>query len=222
MSPTQSSSRIPSTTNVGFCFGVAMVAASLANVLVESASNRGWFGPGVFTDHSYWDIPPVLLTAIVLLAGYAWLRIRAAFGCGGNVTERTLESLRSLLGSDPLRIAPTVFAAQLAILYAMETAEQVLVYGHALGGNLWLGGPPALALMAHGLVSIAILLLIAFALRVLGEASALVIQWLRIFMLLRVRDAQPPFLEGFQDPTGRRSARIVCNVGERAPPLLTV
>jgi len=37
----------------------------------------------------------------------------------------------------------------LATLFVMETLEQTAVYGHVLGGTLWLGAPILIALAMH-------------------------------------------------------------------------
>ncbi len=54
-----------------------------------------------------------------------------------NFVRDSDAALRSSIGG----VMVTAFAVQVAVLYAMETIEQVVVRGHPLGGTLWLGGP---------------------------------------------------------------------------------
>ena len=110
---------------IWFCIAAALVAASIADPLVEFASNGGAFGAGSFTDHSNWDVFPALGAGVALVAVYIALRVRRALLRAG-----VHESLRP---SALLALLPYVFAVQIALLYVMETAEQFVVAGHALG-----------------------------------------------------------------------------------------
>jgi hypothetical protein len=50
------------TRSLGLCS--AVLAAAIADPLVEFASNAGWFGPGNFTDRSNLDVGPVFALGI--------------------------------------------------------------------------------------------------------------------------------------------------------------
>src|SRR5208283_1357179 len=50
-----------------FCGTVAILAAALADPLVEFASNAGLFGGGAFTDHSMLDVLPALIAGGLFL-----------------------------------------------------------------------------------------------------------------------------------------------------------
>jgi hypothetical protein len=118
---------------------------------VERLSNTGFFGSGQFTDQSNIDVVPALGVACLLLllliagavrraaprhrAAPVWLR-----GCASASSDRHLPKL-----------LPAVFALQLAVLWSMETLEQIVVAGHPLAGTIWLGGPVLFSLLAHAL-----------------------------------------------------------------------
>jgi hypothetical protein len=202
------------------CVAIAMLAASVASVLVESASNAGLFGSGNFTDHSYGDIPPVLLTAVVLIASYAWIRIRLALSESSNRAEQIFRWLNGVVGADPLRIVPVIFLAQLTILYLMETAEQFVIYGHALGGNVWLGGPAVISVGAQAVICVIIVRFVVLALRALAEATEHVVRLVRALAATRSRGAQ--FLNVCCRPANNRYfARVLRSTSQRAPPILT-
>jgi hypothetical protein len=90
-----------------FCIAAALVAASVADPLVEFASNRGVFGPGSFTDHSNRDVLPALCAGLAFGAVYVLLRARSI------LARRDVEVIRSNgpPRSCAFRIAPAPSAA---------------------------------------------------------------------------------------------------------------
>ena len=139
-----------------FCLAAALVAASIADPLVEFASNRGVFGRGVWTDHSNQDVLPALCAGLLLAAVYVALR-----------TLRLLKR-RFVAPAAAGSLLPYVFALQIALLFVMETLEQQVVTGHALGGTVWLGGPPPASLAAHAVACVAVTFLLGRLTRALG------------------------------------------------------
>ena len=118
-----------------------------------------------------------------------------------------------------MRLLPLAFALQMTALYAMETIEQVAVYGHDLGGALWLGGPVIFSLAAHAVACGGIVFALARGVCALAGATVRVLVLIRTFVS---REAQSP-----AESAARRSRRRVVALphfafaclGERAPPL---
>jgi len=143
-----------------FSIAVATLAAALGDLLVESLSNHGAFGPGRFTDGSNADIAPIGIAGSTLLLGCLFFRVRRALACCGAAQYR--RELTAALAPLPLaRTLPLILLLQIVLLWAMETAEQYLVVGHGFGGTIWLGGPTAISLFLHA----AICLIVATATR---------------------------------------------------------
>jgi hypothetical protein len=158
-----------------FCLAVAVTAAATLDPLVEFLANRGVFGPGNFTDHSNLDVLPGLAIGLAFLAivvaglvrralsrrsyAPAWLRACAV------ASERT--SVATLF--------PRIFAAQVAVLWSMETVEQVVVAGRPLGGGVWLGAPAPIALAIHAAGGVALTFVLARIVRWSAETLAHVV-----------------------------------------------
>ncbi len=115
---------------------------------------------------------------------------------------------------------PLIFALQLLALYAIETFEQVVVYGHPLGGLLWLGGPIAASLVVHAFTCVAVAFVASRFLRALAEATVRLVHIVRAFATLQERAARPIFLRWLDVIDLGRPLRVHCCIGERAPPIL--
>jgi hypothetical protein len=189
---------------LGFCLAIAFVAAALADPLVESASNAGWFGPGAFTDHSNLDVVPALLLGIGLLLLYMARKARAVLD--GRA-----------LGGGPLRLLPLVLALQVVALYAMETSEQLIAYGHVLNAPVWLGGPVPVSLAVHAILGFALTFAVVQSKRTLAFTTLRVI---RLFVeIARLGDRPLPFSAArLQRPCSKQLLPVPCIIGERAPP----
>ena len=62
-----------------FCLAAAVIAAAIADPVVEFASNHGAFGAGNFTDHSSLDVVPALIAGLIAAALAVGLRVRSHF-----------------------------------------------------------------------------------------------------------------------------------------------
>ena len=196
-----------SSKHLPFCLAVAVIAAAVADPVVEFASNAGWFGPGNFTDGSNLDVIPALVVGIAVLALYLIGTARAVLA--GTALPRRIGSL-----------VPAIFVLQIVALYVMETTEQLIVGGHTLGPAVWLGAPVFASLAIHAAFGVAITLWIARSARGLAATT------LRVIRLMK---ATPSFAaHRFEILPPRRSDErsfrqlvpLLCRIGERAPPLL--
>jgi hypothetical protein len=143
--------------------GTAIFAAATIDPAIEAISNSGAFGVGSFTDRSNADVIPALLVAACLMAlgaALAWRRI------AGRPSPAWLLNVRaSLDGISTRRLVPFVIAAQLGALFSMETLEQIFVTHHYMGGCVWLGAPPAIALILHAIGGVLTTFLLTHLLR---------------------------------------------------------
>ncbi len=196
-----------------------MLAASIADPLVEHASNAGWFGPGSFTDHSNWDVVPALMLGLVFVALHVCVRVHKAL-TGGKASPHWLRLTTGALGPSALRLVPLIFVAQVAVLFLMETVEQQVVYGHVLGGTLWLGGPIAVSLVAHAVICALVALAAARILRALADATVQLVQLVLALATLPVLRSAASFLSRARCSTQRRFIHAFGCAGERAPPPL--
>jgi hypothetical protein len=208
---------VPTPQRTWFCILVAVVAAALADPLVEFASNAGAFGRCNCTDHSNLDVFPALFVGLVLGIALLSLRIRkllvASFG-------RTPAPAAVLAPRPLMRIVPVVFAIQLAVLFAMETTEQFIVRGHGLGGTIWLGAPVPISLAIHATFAIIATFAISRLLCTITQASVRIVIFLRAIVLSA--RGQLRTLAPLRYPMAfRRTTPLVCRNGMRAPPLLT-
>jgi len=196
-----------------FVVAVAVLAAAIADPLIEFASNAGLFGHGALTDHSTLDALPTLLVGAAFVLAQALLRARTA------LSERLRSASDSLTNRSLLAMLPAIFITQIGVLFAMETLEQFVVYGHGLGGFIWLGGPIAVSLAVHALFCIGSTLLVAKSLRAMTHTVVRLVRILRELTTLRAR-VTTSLLRTLHDLVAVRTlAPVVCRIGERAPPL---
>ena len=207
---------------IWFCILVALVAATFADPLVEFASNAGAFGRCDCTDHSNVDIVPALCVGLLLGIALLSLRIRKALVGRSVAAPPTWRASDEVLRPSLLaRLIPAVFAIQLAVLYAMETAEQFIVGGFALGGTIWLGGPVPISLAVHAAFGIIAMFVISRALCTFTQTAVRIAVFLRISTALSARGPRRMFARFRYPAAFRCAAPLVCRIGERAPPLLT-
>lgn len=200
-----------------FCIVVAIGAAALADPLVEFLSNAGLFGRCNCTDHSNLDVIPALCVGLALGAGLLALRVRYLLARGAIAAPATWLASGAIERPGVLvRCLPAIVAIQLVALYAMETAEQVIVTGHSLGGTIWLGGPIAISLGIHAASAIVATFAIARALRASTTTAIRILLRLVIAMSARGPRRTPARLR--YPASFRRLAPLVCRMGERGPP----
>lgn len=206
---------------LGFCLAVAVIAAALADPLVEFASNAGWFGAGAFTDHSNLDVAPALVIGLLLLGLHVALKVRAALQSPGHHQDLSREAGQAL-ASGIARLLPAIFMLQIIALYLMETAEQFAVWGHTLGPTVWLGGPVLVSLGVHGLTCAAVAFVIANRVRALAATTVRLIRLIRALATFAFGADQLVVPQGPLGVTLRKPAPVLCRIGERAPPLASV
>lgn len=125
----------------------ALIAAALVDPILEALSNGGAFGRGTYTDHSNWDVVPALLAGAGVFL--VWIVLRLRPGVADQSALRWIRRNADTAPTELCRMLPATFLLQIAALFAMESLEQAVVYGHVLGGVLWLGAPAAVSLVAH-------------------------------------------------------------------------
>jgi hypothetical protein len=204
-----------------FCVAVALIALAIADPLTEWASNRGVFGPGDFTDHSNADVLPALLVGLIFIALHLLARGRYAARASAYEAQRWFAAWSRALDMRSLaRLLPFTLGLQIAALWLAETLEQFLIYGHGLGGSVWLGGPLLAALTIHltlcAIVALASTLVIGALARTALRAARVVVA----LALLALREAHPIARRWAYLPTRRFSAPLVCRIGGRAPPFV--
>jgi hypothetical protein len=205
---------------VWYCLAVATIAAAIADLLVESASNAGWFGHGRFTDRSTWDVLPVLAVGSAFIVLQYYRGFRALL-----VASRSSPSpAQKVIDFEPWipRLLPTIFAIQLLVLFGMETLEQRVVYGHLIGGSIWLGGPLLVSLSVHAAVCVLVASIAALALRIFAHATLQLVKLVEAFARLHPRAGTAMFANRPGTLHERRLVRILCSLAERAPPSLAL
>jgi hypothetical protein len=192
---------------LGFCAAIAVIAAALADPIVEFASNAGCFGAGRFTDRSNVDVAPAIAVGAALLVWY--LVAKAHVVLAGRALPRRIAPL-----------LPIVFGLQMTALWAMETTEQLALYGHVIAPEVWLGGPPAYSLAIHGLICAVVTFIVARSLRRLAVTALRVIELIRATVTRRGCNLEWRPARCLQDRSFKKRAPVLCRIGERAPPLL--
>ena len=99
-----------------FCLAAALVAAAIADPLIECASNSGVFGSGSFTGRSNQDVLPVLCAGLTCGAVYVFLAARRILARRAHTTIR---SNRQHVARQPAvrPLLPYIFVARIALLY---------------------------------------------------------------------------------------------------------
>ena len=185
----------------------ALLAAAIADPLVESASNAGWFGPGNFTDRSNLDVGPVFALGIASLVLYFVCRARRL-------------AVRGSVPGPVMAFVPVVFALQLLTLFGMESTEQLVLHGHIVGPQIWLGGPAPFSLAIHAAVCLAVSLCMARSTRRLAETTLRVLRLFEAIARLAVDVPSATMRRPAPQRCFTNLAPTLCRIGERAPPAL--
>lgn len=200
----------PSSLRFWFCVAVAVIAAAVADPCVEAVSNAGLFGRARLTDGSNSDVVPALCIGLAFILLYFVLRVRSellrASGCA--------------LRDGHARLLLPTFAMQIAVLFGMETLEQLVVIGHPLGGLIWLGGPIAFSLIVHALACVGLVYGLAALLRLCTRRTLHVIRLIRALVERCIHGDAPIALPVGERTTFARPAPVLCRIGNRAPPVV--
>jgi hypothetical protein len=205
-------------TKAWFCLAVATIAAVIADFFLESASDNGWFGPGDYTDHSNWVIGPALLVGLMFTALHLCLRTREALTREHWSAQNWRQLASVTKGSRVLSFTPMIYAIQLLTLFVMERVEQIVVYGHALPGMVWLDGPVIVSLAVHAAVCCIVAVVAAWFVGVLAHATLRLVRLVRTFATVRMRRLSSRYFHYRPAPAFGRAVRALCRIGERAPP----
>jgi hypothetical protein len=199
-----------------FVFTSAIVAAVLGDAIVEAISNSMIVWRGQYTDRSSLDLVPMALLGLLTFAIVIASIVRRDLGVARPSNRMLIISASRLLGlRDVMRLLPATLLLQIATLFAMETVEQIVVYGHPLGGAVWLGGPMIASLLVHGALGIACSLMLAKNLAALARAVGHFVR--RIVPLALPRMAAAPVLKP-DVPYVAARLLLVTEIGERGPP----
>jgi hypothetical protein len=204
-----------------FCFAVALVAAGIADPLLEAASNAGLFGHGSFTDHSNLDVMPVLATGLTL--ALLWTLVRIGQLVRSEPPRSSwLRAWSGALDSKTLvRLMPAILATQFCALFTMETLEQIAVAGHPLWGLVWLGAPALIAIVVHITFGIALTVLLARSLHAFASTLVEVVRLIRTWIASLAAGGAGRRTSLTQVAVPRRAPPVRCRIGERAPPFLS-
>jgi hypothetical protein len=193
-----------------FNLAVAATAAALGAPCVEGLSNSGAFGPGAWTDRSNADVVPMLCLALLFACTFVIALARRA------VDPTQAAALRTDAAPSGTN-AVAAFALQIALLFAMETVEQIVVWGHPLGGTVWLGGPLLVSLAIHALFGIGVAAVLSRTLCRLAGHVADVIRLVR--RLVVAWSPKPPLRLTTEHAALRRLAEpVIRRTKGRAPP----
>jgi hypothetical protein len=126
-------------------------------------------GPSASYPHT--AVIPTLLVALIF-AAIAGLNIggEALARAAGVRGDWLAHVAARISGLSPVRLAPVVFAGQLLVLFAMESAEQIAALGHPLGFLASFGAPLAFALAINALAALITVFAISYASRCLTAA----------------------------------------------------
>jgi len=205
-----------------FLCAVALVAAALADPLVESVSNTGIFGPRA-SDDNHLSIIPALIAGLVLLLEVAGLHCAALCRRPPLARERDwlVDVASRFVERSLARDLPYVFILQLAALFTMESVEQLVTGGSLAGGLAWLGGPIVFSLLVHALVGAGCMRVFVSSMRALLATFAALVLRALAFIAAFACAALPAFV---RRACAFRSDRLqlphLRKIGGRAPPSL--
>lgn len=203
-----------------FLVAVALIAAAIGDVLVETISNTGVIGRG-YSDDNHLSVIPTLIAggacALLLVCGRCFALLRAPTehrrwlaGMAAQISDRS--SMQDL---------PLVLVLQFVALFVMESVEQLCFGGKLLGGTLWLGGPIWFSVLAHVLLGASCMFLLRRAIRAIVGRCAVLVGIAHEFMCdAFARGASSRFARHAWSYVFCIQSVRVYQTGERAPPLL--
>jgi hypothetical protein len=175
-----------------FVIAAALLAAAVANPIVESVSNTGIFGHG-YSDHDQSSVGPTLAIAAVFALAFVVMRAVRMLG-GVSRSEGMLSGIaRDLARRAPTSDLPFVIGLQFVVVYAMERVE-CLAHGGTESGLAWLGGPVLFAVAVHGLIALGVTFAAGFALRSFARLLATAVRAvLEAIAIVRARSVAAAF-----------------------------
>lgn len=191
----------------------------MANPTMESLSNAGAFGPGNYTDHALVDVFAAI--ALGAAGSLLWIVFQVRKWLAGSVSlpdwmrrsDLALD-LRTLV-----RLIPAIFVLQIAVLYSMETLEQIAIYGHILGPAIWLGGPALISLLMHLVIGVATTFMLRHGLRQCARAVAIIVCFVARLLIAIGAHTSIAVALARRAPFVASSSPLPCLIGKRAPPL---
>jgi hypothetical protein len=199
----------------------ALIAAALADPLVETIANTGLVGPG-YSDDNHTSVLPALVAGALLALLVICMRSLALLRREPAGRGWVIRAARQISTQPPLRDLPLLLALQFAILFIMESSEQLAFGGRLAGGLAWLGGPLWFSVSVHVAVGWACIVALARAMRsIVTRCARLVRTALGFFQDAFARDNAVLFAKRIDGALpSRLGGAFVHRLGERAPPLL--
>ncbi len=208
------------TTRFSFLAAVALIAAAVADPVVESIANSGILG-GRYEDNNHLFVTPVLLIGGAFILRVLTLRCLDVWRSTSGSRNWLVDVAKEFSERSTLQDLPYVFGMQLAALFLMESAEQLAVGGRLLGGTAWLGGPILFSLLAHAMVGAVCLCALESFLRALLRTFASFVRSVIEFIWLAISRADGGIRFGRREAPNLLAQSVhVHQVGGRAPPLL--
>ena len=149
----------------------ALCAADLGHGVITMLGASGLV-TGTYGSYYHEAVVPALLGAlicatIVAAATFGKALARAA-GFRGDWLTSFVERIARI---NLLLLIPLVFSLQLALLFGMESAEQIAAFGRPLGIGAAMGAPLPLALSVHAFAAILLCATTILFARALGRAA---------------------------------------------------
>ncbi|HUA08275.1 MAG TPA: hypothetical protein VMA98_03305 [Candidatus Acidoferrales bacterium] len=200
---------------------VALVAAALADPLVESIANSGIVGRG-YHDNDHASVVPTLVAGTMLVLLLITARCVRLVNLAPGRRSRLLAVARRISERSPIRDLPYVLSLQFAALFAMESSEQLMLVHRLSGGSAWLGGPVWFSVLTHVAIGVACTVLAARTMRAVVRGCADLVIALEFILCAFGRERALLFAR--RDNAAAHVYRRIldaCRCGERAPPLQT-
>jgi hypothetical protein len=204
-----------------FLMAAALVAAAFGDWFVESLSNTGIFG-AAYHDDNHLSVVPTMLTGLIVVLEIAAFRFLQVWRSAPGRSRSWIAAAASdLTTHKPVEDFACVFVLQIAAVFAMENAEQLLAGGRLLGGTVWLGAPLAASLAMHAFIGLSCVLLLRRLMRLLIDAFvSLAHIALGFIFIARECESSGAFVRRRRDPERRSTVSAPArHVGGRAPPL---
>ncbi len=212
----------PALLRLPFLLAVAILAAALADPLVETVANTGILGGG-YADNNHTSVIPALVAGAVLALEVTLLRALGTCGLLGPGRRNWIAELATRACPRSFaRDLPLVLLLQLVALFLMESIEQLAFGGRLSGGTAWLGGPVLFSLCVHALIGAGCLYVVGRLARVLLRTFCSLIAFaVDCILVTRARSSAEVFRRRRREPSPVLAQALPArHAGGRAPPLL--